>query len=356
MRGLRKVLPITVVLALFLALLPGVALGDDTAGVTTKFTANNPPTVVGIALRDATDGNDVYDTAGMVPGTTYTLRVAVSDADGYGDISKIDIAVFYANAADTEAPTTSDLDTTGVFQWVSTAATNLTVIGTGGTWAGSTGGVTKTTTDTTQALWRFPFTVGKIAKEALGQTAEAIDGWHFYAKVTDSQSATGDLYNRGSSDKGWAMAWYGEIGSSVTADVDFGTVPTPSTDFTQISKVDSSTATSFSIYSMANGTHNLTVKASSITGISFASTDSPGSGALVLTMDVAASSGALSRTAGQRLSTGAVDITGYTSVATTSDTLNNVSNTDFSSMWIKLGSGITTGAYETTVTYTIANA
>ena len=355
MKGLKRLLPIAMAVALLVALLPGgVALAAG-EGVLTNFDSNNLPDVTAVELYNSANDTEILVGAGMSPGTTYTLRVTVTDYDQLSDISQIDIAIFYDSTGSTTAPVTSVLATVGVFTCANPTAETptLSVVGTGGTWAAGT--VTKPTLTNTSGDWTLQFTVGKIAKEAEGQSAVGNDGWHLYAEVTDSESETDEMYNRGADSantKGWAIGWYGEIGSTVVTDVDFGKVSAAAPSFTQISLVDSGAATTFSINSMANGTHKLTVAATNPSGVTFSAGDSPAANQVALVMDLDATTPA--QVSGQYLATGA-DITGYTglSATTASDTLAD--NSDSSSMWIKVGAQVT-GSKSTTVTYTIVNA
>lgn len=207
MKGLKKLLPIGLVVALLLVLSPTAAFAATEGAVETTFTGNDVPDVV------------VSLTGDLTPQSEATINVTVTDADGYADISSVVLRLYYdtdttaATEGEFEAMTTANAETLAYITWTSGGDFVLSEEASS-TW--SMGTCATPTDDDLANPFVFKITPGKVSTEA-ANTGTAC--WQISAQVTDDQSETG--YD--SDDERAAMNWYGDITVN-TASTAFGTL------------------------------------------------------------------------------------------------------------------------------------
>lgn len=227
MKGLLKLLPIGVVVALLAVLAPAPvqAAGVPTDGVDGTVTAGNlAPQIVSVALQDSGG----TPTTAMTPQTSFLLAIEVSDANTLDDISTIEVDVYYDTTVGAGSPPASwDSDSYAIYKWTKggtpsewTMETPAEVTET--SWAVGTG-VTPVDLGITQDTWKLAFTPGKLATEVA--TAADTDEWNFKVTVTDA----GELSDSDQSEITNSMAAYAEISIGLDSPttpgtIDFGTV------------------------------------------------------------------------------------------------------------------------------------
>ena len=237
MKGLKKLLPIGVAVALLVSLLvPGAALAGTDGAVSTTLSGNDTPDVV-VALSETS----------MTPQTEYTINVTVTDADGYADIASVVLKLYYdANTSTDETEfdtkTVADAQTLAYITWTPGGGFVLSEEASS-TWA--TGANATPTSEDLANPFVFKITPGKVSTEADNVTPS----WQIAAKVTDDQGATGWAADAQRS----AMAWYGEITVN-TASAPFG-ILAPGTTFGASSRVGS-----LSMTYVTNGDYDEQVK------------------------------------------------------------------------------------------------
>lgn len=361
MKGLKKLLPIGVAVALLVSLLAPAAV--FAANVTGNVTAsNNAPESLSLTLK--VHGGAATDA--MTPLTEYDLEIDVTDDNTLADIAQIDIVIFFdEGAGDNGVPGGAwDCDEEAIYKWVSTG---------NGTWSMEDGDLTPVTNHTwtlegaeghsdqpgtmtatsTSAgnKWILAFKPGKLAAECDGDP----DEWDIYVKVSDASG------NVPTTTYSLSMTAYSSIATDVSS-ITFGSgVALGATAYIAIP-----TDYNFATRVLANDAHDIKVaSADTWTGdptgtLTLDTSGTPdAAGEFALNIDDAGTASSL--TAPQPVTDSAVTISGYgsltTSRVTTADGVAEATSDQNLYMSLKLfSSGIPVGAYSGTITLTIVNS
>lgn len=320
-----KVLILATALSLLLAPL---ALADS--DVTGSFSiGNGDPSVTSVGLNN------------MDPQVPTSVTVDVTDVNTMGDVNKVEVTLYYSNSGsvDPTPPIVADTKVCAILTWERVASPEWSIsAGSPTTWAVSEAASSAPSDSLTSGTWTFGFTPGKVATETAGSPK-----WFAYAKVTDSQSATGD-----GDSSGVLMSWRGEI-DVTTASVTWTSVA-PGSDF------GANAQGSIGITYIANGAYDEKVSASG--------TWSTGSVTATLDEDGTCSGGnefSLKANDEAVLATAAVFVkaTGhspYNPIDETGTLTGEAGDTvSANTLWLKLAAGFENGTYAGTITYIIEN-
>jgi hypothetical protein len=224
------------------------ALAATQGDVTGTFGINATPSVTSVTLTDTS----------LTPQSSYTITVAVSDADTIDDIQTVVMKLWYDSNGGTpnEAEfngANADAKNAAVLTWTKSGQSAVAPVLTPGstswnlesyTVPSSSGDFTGTT-----FTWSYTVKIGKVATE----TALGTDKWQIGAKATDAGTASHFAYDSTNA----SMNWYGEV-SVPSATVNWGTV-SPGTDF---GGTNSQQALVVTVTYVANGAYDEKVKSS----------------------------------------------------------------------------------------------
>ncbi|AGK61437.1 hypothetical protein Asulf_01454 [Archaeoglobus sulfaticallidus PM70-1] len=302
---------------------------------------NEAPQVVSVNLLLEDENTDANNQ--MTPQTEYALKIVASDANGYGDISKITVYIYYdANGDGADEPGSDNPQTQATYQWTSSGG--WTFVGpAGSTWgidtaADQSRGPVSTTTTT--GTWYLHFIPGKVAT----QSDEDDSKWIIKVVVEDGNSASDSM-----KDTDNEMQWYGEIQVD-DGSFDFGSVNLGSSD----NPITTPNDHNIDITTVSNGQHKIQAK----TDAQWSSggnnvnvntvSESPGAGEITIEHF-----NANDETSAAIVQTSYTDVQGLTSIGQTSET----GTTSEIYMWLTVGSeGIMSGTYTGTYYVQIANA
>lgn len=309
---------------------PGDAIHFDYVWIEVTYTPPQPPTVTSVALYDA---GGTAEVTSMTPYTAYDVKVTVTNAEGKSELKTIVLKIYYDSNGGT--PTEGESDG-------KTAHTqNCAII----TWTEGTGFALTDMAPTTWSLgtcvepadlaspFEFKFTAGKVATQAVGGAAPN-PKWQITAKVTDDANQTGWNYDA----DGASMQWYGEVAVGPT-EVDWGTLA-PGAIYTET--VQSITPVTY----IANGAYDEKVKTLNMSwgGATMVTTDPTATDTFALKADdtaTFANADFVSTTPILINNTGTQ--TGEAGVEVTANHL-----------WLQLASTFTSGTYNGTIYYIIA--
>lgn len=346
----KKLLSMIGVLAMLAVLLvPAAAFAADVTGNVTA--SNTAPTITSVTLQNA-GGTGV---SAMTPQTEFLLQIVAGDVNTINDISTIDIWIYH-DATNSSAGTppgspTWDSDDGVIYKWDKTGGWTMENSSIVTSWAVTTGScVTPTDFTGLSDTWKLSFTPGKLAVESTGADT---DEWNFKVTVTDAAAApisdSSEVLN--------SMAAYSEISTSV-ASITFG----------------SGVTLGNTAYIDTPATHNLTTQVLANDEYALQSNTAAnwtGSGTLTLDPDGTPSaagqfglniddedggSGAPNVT--QAVTTSAADITGHSAdarVETAASANEATVNQDFYMSLTLYSTGIPSGAYNGTITFTVVN-
>lgn len=333
MKGLRKVLAIVLAAAMLLTLVPALALAAEDS-MSGTFKCNATPSVTSVTLTETA----------MTPQTEYSVTVALSDADNLSDLTTVVLKVWYdsdaGNPSEGEYDSASaDTQTCAVITYTLSGDTFAIDPSASTTWVlGTCTALEAGEKSATTGDCIFDFTPGKVATEAAGGA-----NWQVAAKATDSGSQTAFGYD---STPGATIAWYGELAVNPTS-VDFGTLVkgTAFAGCTPQTVYDTS-----GVNYIANGAYDEKVKSSS-----------PWGGATLYTTDtdpasMPADNFSLKADDTATLGTAVmVDTTGVAIDETGGLTSEDGDDVDVNTLWIQLASSFSSGQYDGTVYYMIAD-
>ena len=214
--------------------------------VTGTFGINAAPSVTSVTLTDAT----------LVPQSSYTITVTVSDADTIDDIQTVVMKLWYDSNGGTPIESeftsaTADAKIAAVLTWTKSGQSGVPpVLTPSSTWNLDTYTVPSSSGDFTGTsfTWSYTVKIGKVATETTGT-----DRWQIGAKATDV--ATASNFNFDSTNA--SMSWYGEVSVPSTT-VNWGTV-SPGTNF---GGTNSQQALGVTVTYVANGAYDEKVKSS----------------------------------------------------------------------------------------------
>jgi len=333
MKGLRKVLAVMVAVAMLLTLVPALALAAEDS-LTGTFTCNSEPSVTGVTLTETA----------MTPQTEYSVTVALSDADNLSDLTTVVLKVWYdsdgGNPSEGEYDSASaDTQTCAVITYTLSGDAFEIDPSASTTWSlGSCTALEAGEKSSTTGDCIFDFTPGKVATEAAGGA-----NWQVAAKATDSGSQTGFAYD---TTPGATMSWYGEVSVTPTT-VDFGTLIKGTTfaGCTPQTVYDSG-----GVNYLTNGAYDEKVKATSDwSGATLEPVEkAPGS----MTADTFSLKADDTATLGSAVM---VDTSGVAIDETGTLTSEDGDDVDVNTLWIQLASSFTSGDYNGTIYYMIAD-
>ncbi len=345
-----KIIYIAAILALLMGLVPTVVYAADSGATGSFGTINAAPTITSVTLQLGADKST--ETAAMAPQSAYYVQIIAGDANTIDDISQLDIWIFRDdNAGDDGVPAGAwDADHEAIYKWVKS----------GDVWSmqnstyTTTWGITTVTCDkpadmtATSGEWNLHFTVGKLAQEADGSTAE----WDVKVTVTDAQAgAVSSTINSKS------MGAYAALSLSA-ATVAFGNIALSGT-----AAIQTPVSHYVTLQAIANDAFALGTKSGAtwVNGVVNANLDvdgSPASTYFSLTQDNAGD-GSGHPTTPQFITTTTADITGLGAVTRTATAAGANEATTDTNMYMDciLGpSGLIYGTYSGTITYTITNS
>jgi hypothetical protein len=325
---LKRGLPvIMVVLLASMALSPLAVFAAETGDVSGQFSVGQPPMVDSVSLTQTS----------MVPQTSYTVAVQVSDTDTLANLTTVALKVWYDSNGGTPLQTeydaaTANTQTCAVITWTNGSGFAISS-GASTTWA--LGACTAPTLTNTTGSFSFVFTPGKVAYET-----PTTDKWQLAAKATDASAGTG--WNCDA--EGAAMNWYGQITVPTSTAVNWGTL-VGGTDFASTSKAVSAT-----INFVANGDYAEHVRSTATwAGISSNAT-----------LDAGGTCGTA-----QQFALKADDTSTLTTavlLGTTGTPIDNGNRTGETglnetgmNLWMKLASTFAVDTYQGTITYSIVN-
>lgn len=350
MKGLKKLLPIAMIVAMLSALLvPATVLAETgtDGGVTGKVTGGNAaPTVTSVEFYN---GAMTEKITALDPDTEVAVKIVAADDNTIDDIKQLDIHIYYG-ATD---PASWDADACAIYKWLKSGdiwsledgvATN--------TWAvdDPTSTIPVTMSDLS-GTWFLVFTPGQLAQEASGA---APSSWLAWVQAIDVANASGNQTVLAADDA--SMAAYCSITSDLS-EIDFGTVALSGTAV--IPGVGNDIVTSV----VANDSYALKFhsEATWTTGaktIALETATTPGVGEFKLEIDNAATSG-VPTIPQQVQSSGATTITDLDAVARASTDPAADEDTSDNNLYIQLtlgASGVRPEQYTGTVTFTVENS
>ena len=344
---MNKILYIVAILVMLIGFMPAVAYAAD-SGATGSFSCTNAaPTITSVTLQLS---DKATETGSMTPQTAYVVQIIAGDANTLADITQIDIWIFRDDdAGDNGAPAGAwDADHEAIYKWVDTPTWSMENGSATTTWSITTGSCdTPGDMGATSGEWNLYFTVGKLAQESDGTSAE----WDIKVTVTDSVSNTVSsiIYSK-------SMGAYSALSLS-SATIDFGNIAMGGT-----AAIQTPVSHYITLMAIANDTFALGSKSSSpwASGGDNATLDtdgSPGAASFSLTQDDAGD-GSGHPTAPQYVTTGTVTITGLDAVGRTSTAAGASEGTTDTNMYMDciLGaSGLKVVTYSGTITFTITN-
>ena len=226
---MRKLVSISIVLALVLAFIPSaVALAAESGTFNGSFSVGGAAPSIS-ALEVYSDAGLTTVAGSLTPQVLYYVKVTTSDPNTLNDVKEVKLKVYYDAAAthpDESTITTGHEQTTGIYTWTKAGDTWAVDAGGGTSWAVvSASSVTPTMTAST-GDWVFAIKLGKVATETSTPSV-----WDIYASVTDNSDLTAGHYL---TDK--LVMWYGEV-QVTTPNVDFGEVALGSGFGTDVNKV-----------------------------------------------------------------------------------------------------------------------
>ncbi len=262
MKGLKKLLPIGVAVALLVSLLvPATVFAADTGPTEGSVTLGNSAPTFSLQTLKYQDGTALAVAGTVDPykqgaGNGYKLAFTVTDTNSLNDIDTITVYIHYDSNSDNatvDASGGSD-DVNTQFKMIWTASTGLFTVGTVGSttftdatdWALDASGSSAPSPLTADSGgWIFYFQIGKVATEA----ALAASGWDVYIAVVDDDGST-TTWDATLAD--YKMSTYDEILVS-PATVSFGTVTMATTGNAAGSTINATT--------IDNGSHKLQIYA-----------------------------------------------------------------------------------------------
>ena len=323
---------------------------DADKSVTATFTpSNSAPTITSITLQNSGKSSEVF---AMTPQTAYNVEIVAGDADTINDINQIDIWIFRDdNAGDDGSPAGAwDADHEAIYRWAKS----------GSTWSMQNGAATTTWSITTGSCdtpgnmaatsgeWNLYFTVGKLAQESDGSTAE----WDIKVTVTDSVSNTvsSTIYSK-------SMGAYSSLSLS-SATISFGNIALGGT-----AAIQTPVSHYVTLQAIANDAFTLGTKSGAtwVNGAVNANLDVDGSPAATyfsLTQDNAGD-GSGHPTTPQYVTTSTITITDLGAVSRTATAAGANEATTDTNIYMDciLGtSGLKVVTYSGTITFTITNS
>lgn len=323
---LKKIAPALAILLLVTLMWPSYAFAAESGDVTGQFAVGQPPTVDSVSLAQTS----------MVPQTSYTVSVQVSDADTLNDLTTVAFKIWYDNNGGT--PLQSEYDSAAantqscaIITWTNGSGF---AISSGATTSWALGACTAPVLTGTTGSFSFIFTPGKVAYETPG-----LDKWQLAAKATDVAAGTGWNFDA----EGALMNWYGQI-TVPAASVNWGTLA-GGTDFAATSKPLGST-----INFISNGDYAEHVRSTAAwSGASqTANLDAAGVCTTAQQFALKADDSSTLATAVLLGTTGTpIDSGGRTNEAGLNETAMN--------LWVKLAATFAPDSYQGTITYSIVN-
>jgi hypothetical protein len=330
----KRILVLTCVVTLMLALVPATTFAATEGGATGTFSNNNSPSITYVKLYDT--GGTPGETAAMTPQIEYDARVKVTDGDGKADLTTIVVKIYYDADGSTSGTEfdgkAADTQNCAIITWTQSSGIFSIEPSASTTW--SLGG-TSVEPANLDGEFQFKFTVGKVATETTGSAK-----WQIAARVTDDSAQTVWAADADSA----TMAWYGEI-TVPAATVSWGTV-NPGMNFA--AGTPSEQPLGATITYISNGAYDEKVKSSAtwstvatldVTGVC----DDPNEFALKADDSGTFTSAVLVDTTGA-----AIDESGTQTPETGDNAANNT-------LWLKLASTFDKGTYSGTITYIIAD-
>jgi len=313
-----------------------------------KYVTNDAPTITSVTLQQSDKSTS---TSSMTPQTSYNVEIVAGDADTIDDINQLDIWIFRDdNAGDDGAPgETWDADHEAIYRWTKSGSTwSMQNSSATTTWSITTGNCdTPGNMAATSGEWNLYFTVGKLAQEADGTSAE----WDIKVTVTDSVSNTvsSTIYSK-------SMGAYSSLSLS-SSTISFGSIALGGT-----AAIQTPAEHYVTLIAISNDTFALGSKSSSpwTNGGNNATLDtdgSPGAGYFSLTQDDAGDGSGHPSTP-QYVTTSTATITGHgtdTRTSTAASASESTSNTNIYMDCILGASGLKVLTYSGTITFTITN-
>jgi len=244
-----KLIPVMIMVALVLALMPAVALADTGGTSSGQFqVGNSDPANVSVELW--TTGGTPATTTSMTPQVEYNAKVYVEDANSLDDLNTVTVRVFYdsngtyASGDETGAANTQTL---AILTWTNATPNTWTADPSASTtWTIEDGSCVEPTLTGTSGTFEFHFKPGKVATETAGS-----DKWHLYASADDGGGTPST-----DTDENKTMNWFGEITVN-TASVDWG-ILSAGDDFGDTTK-----ETGISVTYLSNGAYDEQIASSS---------------------------------------------------------------------------------------------
>lgn len=230
---MKKLVRILITLAMVFSFV-SPALAAEDGPVTGSFTLQVPPSITAINIYTNTGLSTVATS--LQPGSTYYVKLDVTDNDGLSDLRNVDLVL---NRTSPSSPPTSDIEylaTTGkdgdvqtwdVVNWAPSVEGEPTITHglAGTTWTLTTQkspAESALVVGTTSAEFVFAVKIGKVAAETEDISTYK---WQISARAVDSGGYKSYASYNASGSYGLPMNWYGEI-SMPTAGLDWGTVKT----------------------------------------------------------------------------------------------------------------------------------
>lgn len=347
----KKLFSMIGVLAMLAVLLvPATAFAAEVTGNVTA--SNTAPTITSVTLQNS-EGTGV---SAMTPQTEFLLEIVAGDVNTIDDISTIDIWIYHdttdSSPGSPPGSPTWDSDDGVIYKWDKTGGWTMENSAITTSWAVTTGNCTTPGTFTgLSGTWKLCFTPGKLAVESTGADT---DEWNFKVTVTDAADApiSNQLEVQNS------MAAYSEISTSV-ASITFGSgvtlgntayIDTPDTHnvTTQVLANDA--------YALQSNTAETWTGSGTLTLDASGTPDAAGEFGLNID-DEDGGSGAPNVT--QAVTTSPADITDHaadTRVTTAASADEATVNQDLYMSLTLYSTGIPTGAYNGTITFTVVNS
>ena len=343
---------IGVLAMLAVLLVPATAFAANVTGNVTA--SNTAPTITSVTLQNA-GGTGV---SAMTPQTEFLLEIVAGDVNTIDDISTIDIEIYHDTTVGAGTPPAAwDSDDYAIYKWTKTGDVWSMENGAITTsWAVTTGNCTTPGTFTgLSGTWKLSFTPGKLAVESTGADT---DEWNFKVTVTDAAAApisdSSEVLN--------SMAAYSEISTDAGTGITFGSGVTLG-DTAYIDSVDGSGAHTFATQVLANDAYALQSNtAATWTGSGTLTLDPDGTpsaaGEFGLNIDDA-DGGSGAPDTPQAVTTSPADITDHaadTRVTTAAEANEATVNQAIYMSLTLYSTGIPTGAYSGTITFTVVNS
>lgn len=340
---------VLVMVAALLSMAAPVYAATSTTDVTGNVTANNnAPEALSLTLK--VHGGSA--TEAMTPLSEYDLDITLTDDNTLADIHQIDIVVFYdADAGDNgTAGGAWDCDEEAIYKWVDADTWSKENGAATTTWALGADCV-KPTLSATTGTWTLVFTPGKLAVESNGTASE----WDIKVTVTDQSSGSTNttIYSK-------SMAAYASISTDVGS-ITFGS----GVDLGATAYIDTPIDHNLATKVLANDAYALKVSTSatwvkSSDTITLDASGTPdAAGEFGLNIDDAKHASNNGPATPQAVTTSATAITGHSAdvrVATTDGVNEATVDQDYYMSLVLYGSGIPSGAYSGTVTFTVVNS